>query len=233
MPRLRPAEPFVHAQEFELEEPLQSVADDELIETGQTGGDAEHLGFVNSFAGRAVVKRVEDDPAGAAFGKRKLVLVDEAPFEREGDEHADERHDRHPEHDVPRRDDRVGHHHVSGEAGGERHRHVTGRGGDRLHRVVFQDREILAQADARQDAKHGKGEDDRGEVDAESHAGFAGDIKIRRREDAAEKETGEAGADRELRQIAAINVLEPPAIFFFARPGARLFRRELSEGHRD
>ena len=40
-----------------------------------------------------------------------------------------------------------------------------------------------------------------------------------------------AGADRELRQIAAINILKPPAIFFFARPGARLFVGELGESH--
>ena len=85
----------------------------------------------------------------------------------------------------------VGHHHVSGEAGGERHGHVTGRGGDRLHRVVFQDREILPETDAREEAKHGEGEDDRGEVNAERHAGFAGDVEIRRGEDAAEKEAGQ------------------------------------------
>ena len=55
-------------------EALQSVADDELIEAGQAGGDAEQFGFVNSFARRAVVKRVEDDTAGAAFRETEAGL---------------------------------------------------------------------------------------------------------------------------------------------------------------
>ena len=91
---------------------------------------------------------------------------------------------------MPPRDDDVGHHHVGGEAGGERHGHVTGRGGDRLHRVVFQDREIFPEPDAREEAEHGEGEDDGGEIDAERHAGFAGDIEIGRGKDAAEKKAG-------------------------------------------
>jgi hypothetical protein len=227
MPRLRHAEPLIHAQQFELEEPLQSVADDELIKACQTRRDAEQLGFVNSFAGRTVVKGVENDTAGPAFGKGKLILVDEPSLEGESDEHADERHDRHPKHDVPPGEDDVGHHHVSGKAGGERHGHVTGGGRDRLHRVVLQDREIFPEADARQEAEHGKGQNDGGEVDAEGHTGFAGHIEIRGGKDAAEKETGEPGAERELRQIAPINFLKPPAIFFFARPGARFFVGEV------
>ena len=186
---------MVDAQKFELDEPLQSVADEKLIKPVRPAGDAEQFGLVNSFAGRAVIKRIEHDAAGAAFRERKLIFVDETPFHRERDEHADERHDRHPEHHVPPRHDRVRHHHVGRQAGGERHRHVTGRGRDRLHRVVFQDGEILSQTDARQHAEHGKGEDDRGEIDAERDARFAGDIEIRRRENAAEKETGDGRSE--------------------------------------
>ena len=40
-----------------------------------------------------------------------------------------------------------------------------------------------------------------------------------------------AGANGELRKIAPINIFQPPAIFLFPRPGARLFVGELGERH--
>jgi hypothetical protein len=192
VPRLGHSGPAVHPQEAELHQPLQPVADEKLIDRSQSGGDAEQLRLVDAFAGGAVVERIEHHAAGAAFGERQLIFVDEAALHREGDEHADERHDHHPDEHLPPRHDHAGHHHVSSEAGDERRGHVTGRGRDRLHRVVLENGEIVRHAHARQEAEHREGEDHRGKANAEGYPRLAADVKIGRGEDSAEQETGQA-----------------------------------------
>ena len=111
------AAPLIHAQKFELEEALQSVADDELIETVRPAVMPSSW-LCRFLAPPRRGKARRGRTAGAAFRteagprwmKRRLSG---------SDEHADERHDRHPESTMCTKDDDVGHHHVSSDAGGE------------------------------------------------------------------------------------------------------------------
>ncbi len=231
MPRLGEAGPAIEAEEAELDQTLEPVADEELIERRESGRDAEEFRLENAFAGRAMIERVEHHTAGATFREWQLIFVDEPAFHREGDEDANEGEDHHPDHHVPPRHDHAGDHHVSGEAGDEGDRHVTGRGRDRLHGVVFQNREVLCHPEAREGAEQDEGEDDRGEVDAEGDAGLAADVEIGRGKNPAEEKAGQPGAKGELREVAAENVLEPPAVLLLPRPGAGLFIGEMCECH--
>lgn len=89
MPRLGETEEFAEAQRFELARTLQAVAHQELEKTGAGGGVGEDLGADHAGVGMALVKRVEHNAGGPAFGKRRLLFVEETAFQREGDEHPD------------------------------------------------------------------------------------------------------------------------------------------------
>ena len=74
-------------------------------------------------------------------------------------------------------------------------------------------------------AEHREREDDRGEADADGDAGLAGDVERGGRENAAEEEPGDGRADRELRHVAAVHVLEPPRVLLRAGSRSRSARR--------
>jgi hypothetical protein len=59
-----------------------------------------------------------------------------------------------------------------------------------LQGIVFQNREVLSQAETRQRPKHGEGQDHRGKPDAEGDPRFAIHIKVRCGQNAAHQETG-------------------------------------------
>ena len=176
-------------------------------------------------------KRVEHDATGAALGKRMLLVVDEAALHREGHQHAEDRqHDREAD-DLPPRQHVVGRPHVGGEARRERHGHVARGGRDRLHAVVLEDRHV-AGAEPREDPVDRERQDHRREPDAERPAGLRADVQVRDAEQAAEQETRDCRAQRELRHVAAEHVVEPPAVLLLAGPGADLFFGEVQQGHR-
>ena len=50
--------------------------------------DGQQLGLEQSPRRRARVQRVHDDARGPAFGKRVLLVVDEAALQRKGEQHA-------------------------------------------------------------------------------------------------------------------------------------------------
>jgi len=202
-----------------------------LIKGGQPGGDREKPGFVHSFARRPSVEGVEEHTAGAAFRERQLIFVDKPTLHRKRDQHADDGHNDHPEHHLPPGHDHAGNQHVGRQAGNQRGRHIAGGGGNGLHRVVFQNRKVAGQAEAGEKAKQGESQNDRGQVDAKSHAGLAAHVEIGRGKDSAQKEAGQSRPKGQLGQVAPVNILQPPPILFFARPGARFFRRELGERH--
>src|SRR5439155_19610230 len=102
---------------------------------------------------------------------------------------------------------------------------------DRLRAVVLEDGEVGGEARAVERAVDGEGEDDRGEAHADGDAGLAGDVERGRGEDAAEQESGRSRARGELRHVAAIHVVEPPAVLLLAGPAANLRIVELLQRH--
>lgn len=78
-----------------------------------------------------------------------------------------------------------------------------------------------------QQAEEREREDYGGESDADANSGFAPDVERGGGENAAEKKAGEGGAKRELGNIAAIDVFEPPAILLRTSPTPNLFLRQL------
>ena len=91
-PRLLHARPLVHAQDLELQQLHPAVADDGLVRGGPQRRVREQPRLEHARGGRARVQRVEHHAARAAFGKRQLLVVDEAPLHREREQHADDRH---------------------------------------------------------------------------------------------------------------------------------------------
>ena len=81
------------------------------------------------------------------------------------------------------------------------------------------------------DAIEREGEDHGGEADAERPAGLGADVEVRDAEQAAEQETGQRGAQRELRHVAAVDVVVPPAVLLLAAPVANLVGGQLLERH--
>jgi hypothetical protein len=231
MPRVGPAKPFVEAQQLELHEPLPAVADEELHRRGDRRGDGQHLRLDHALPTAGLVKRVEHDAAGAALRERHLVFVDEPALQREGEQHAQQRHHAVPGHHLPPGNDPVRDQHVGRHDADQGHDHVAGRRGDRLRTVVLEDRDIARRARAVQHLEQGEREDHGSQADANRDAGLRPDVKRRRREDAAEEKSGQPRAPRELRHVAAINVLKPPFVLLGARPGPDLVFVELLNCH--
>ena len=220
------------AEPLFLDQPHEILAGDEAHAAGEHGGEREHLGLEHAARGLgSLVQRVEHHAAGATLGERVLLVVDVAALHRERHEHAEDgQHDGEAD-DLPRRQHVVGRPHVGREPGGERHRHVARGGRDGLHAVVLEDGHV-ASAEPREHAVQRKGEDHRGEADAERPAGLGGHVEVGDAQDPAEEEARDGGAQRQLRHVAAEHVLEPPAVLLLARPLADLLVGEVLQGHR-
>jgi hypothetical protein len=222
----------VHAQQLELDHLHPAVAHQHLVAAGDRGRDAEELRLEHAGLGPARVERVQHHAGGAALRERHLLLVDEAALQREGEQHAEQRDHDHPDDHVPRGNDLLRDQHVGGERRDERLRHVARRGRDRLRAVVLEDREIRRDAGAGQPAVDREREDHRGEAHADADARLARDVERGGGEHAAQDEAGGRGAQGELRHVAAIHVLEPPAVLLLAGPRADLLIGEMQDGQR-
>ncbi len=198
---------------------------------GAEAEDRQQLGLEHALLALAVVQRVQHHAGRAPLGEGHLLDVDEAPLEREGEQHAEHRQHRHPHHRLPPGDDGAGDQHVSGQARDQRRRHVAGGGRDRLRAVVLEDRQVAPGADRAHHAEGGEGQDHRGDADPQRPAGLRADVEVGQRQDAAEEEAGEAGAERQLRQVAAVDVLQPPLVLLLRGPVADLLRGELLDCH--
>jgi hypothetical protein len=136
-----------------------------------------------------------------------------------------------PDHQLPPRHDGGGDHHVCRHARCDRRDHVTGRRRYGLRAVVLENCQVVDHSRSRHEPEHREGEDDGRETDADGDSSLASDVKGRRRQHAAEEEAGDRGADRELRHVAAVHVVMPPAILLETRPGGDLLLVQLLDGH--
>ena len=231
MPRLLHPRPQVHAQKFELHERHPPVAREKLIHSRKHARHSEQFRFEHPGVTLPRVERVEHHATGPAFGKRQLILVDKSPLERKRHQHAEDRNHRVPHDQLPPRHDAPRHQHVRTHARNEGGDHIARRRRDRLRAVVLQNREIFRDADARQPTKKRERQNHRRQAHADTDARFAADVERRRRQDAAEQKARDRRANGELRQIAAINIFKPPAVFLRAGPGLNLFVGQLEERH--
>ena len=231
MPGLLHPRPLVHAQKFELHERHPTVACEKLIHSRKHARHSEQFRFEHPGVTLPRVERVEHHATGPAFGKRQLILVDKSPLERKRHQHAEDRNHRVPHDQLPPRHDAPRHQHVRTHARNEGGDHIARRRRDRLRAVVLQNREIFRDADARQPTKKRERQNHRRQAHADTDARFSADVERRRRQDAAEQKARDRRADGELRQIAAINIFQPPAVFLRAGPGLDLFVGQLRERH--
>ena len=109
------------------------------ISAEMPAADGQQLGLEQALWPSPRVQGVHDDARGPALRERLLLVVDEPPLQRKGEQHAQEGQRDDPDHRL-----------VHGESPGrspacrppdrghQRRGHVARRGGDRLHGVVFQ-----------------------------------------------------------------------------------------------
>ena len=142
-----------------------------------------------------------------------------------------ERHDVEA-HDLPPRQHGVGRPHVRRYPRGQWHRHVTRRRRDRLRAVVLEDRHVARAraATAMRNIANARITEVRPTPSVQPV--LAPTYRLVALSTPPSKNPVSRRAQRELRHVAAVDVLEPPAVFLLAGPGADLLLGEVRKRHR-
>ena len=112
MPRFNQTSPFIHHQQFKLDQFHPAIADNGLKCRSPQSSFCQQFSLTHTGVAIIRIQRIQYHAAGAAFREWQLIFIDEAAFQRESNQYAEDGASAHPDHHLPPRNNFSGNQHI-------------------------------------------------------------------------------------------------------------------------